>query len=82
MAMEKLKTPAVGLGITYAIGGDCYPYTIRQVSPSGHQFRADPDHVGDDLRTFTRRKDGTYMAQGAPYTFVYVGRKSSWDPSF
>lgn len=41
--MEHLKTPAVGMGITVAINGDSYPYTIQSVSESGHQFYATRD---------------------------------------
>lgn len=39
----RLFQPEPGMGISYSIGSDTYPYTIRQVSPSGHQFTATRD---------------------------------------
>lgn len=104
MKNSRYFTPTPGLGITYAINGDSYPYTIRRVSPSGHQFWAtrdrfiakpganepygESDKVGvfepeeTQERMFTRRRDGTYMAKGAPYVLVYEGRTYKQDPSF
>jgi hypothetical protein len=35
--------PIVGMGMTYHIGGDSYPYTVVRVSPSGKTFWAKPD---------------------------------------
>ena len=43
MKNSRYFTPTPGLGITYAINGDSYPYTIRRVSPSDHQFWATRD---------------------------------------
>ncbi len=103
--LTKLVTPpSVGDGITYAINGDSYPYTVVSVSGSGHRFEATPDniraHKNQDAyaegprralftsdpdghrRTFTRRRDGSYQAKGAPYVFVYAGRQYKQDPCF
>lgn len=41
--MTRLTTPKPGTGITYSINGDSYPFTIQEVSPSGHRFWATRD---------------------------------------
>ena len=37
------QKPEVGMGATYGIGSDCYPVTIIEVSPSGHQIKLQHD---------------------------------------
>ena len=90
---NSMTNPVVGMGITYAINGDQYPYTIRTVSESGHSFTATPDEETRspgifvpqetaEVRKFTRKADGRYAPVGQRFGFVYLGRRSERDPSF
>jgi hypothetical protein len=58
-------TPEVGLGIAYNINGDSYPYTIRKVSKSKHQFWATRDEFrakpGVDQAYTEGDKEGVFV---------------------
>jgi hypothetical protein len=43
MANDETTKPVVGMGMTYNIGGDSYPYTITRVTKSGKTFWAKAD---------------------------------------
>lgn len=87
--MSDIFVPVVGMGITYQINSDCYSYTIRRVSKSGHQFWASADRGTDPIdipedrwRKFVRVREGRYQPVGAPYVGIRTGRYSYQDPSF
>ena len=64
--MEKDLTPTIGMGCTYSIGGDAYPATIIEVSPSGHRIKIQMDKavvtsskgMGQEVYEITRDTDG------------------------
>jgi hypothetical protein len=69
--------PRVGTGCSFGYGNDCYPGTIVEVSPSGHQLK-----VRDDLHECTSGSfqqgdwTGTYHTDSDGVVVVYTRRRS------
>lgn len=84
-------TPTVGMLATYGIGSDAYAMVITAVSRTGHRVEAmhiadetDPTSIlGNQVRTFTRRRNGKYRSVGANYDHLGLGYARNYrDPSF
>jgi len=63
MEWEEVDEPVhVGDGVSYGIGGDAYPYTVRKISPSGKTvWCSRDDFKGDGNNTYAEAtKSGTF----------------------
>lgn len=84
--------PQVGDGCHYGIGSDRYPFTVVEVSKSGHRVVVENDKARGglyvvrsgnlDAKVFTRRADGRYRPAGSKCGYLAPGRESYMDPDF
>lgn len=85
----------VGDGVTFSLGSDCYPMTVRRRTPTGKSLWASRDKVrakGDrklfipcnvhprEWVQFTLRDDGSYRPVGKDFGRLTPGRESHFDP--
>lgn len=86
------RAPEVGELATLYVGSDRYPFTVVEVSPTGHQIKLQARRARGQLscedpqgRTViaTRRRDGSYKERGSKHIHVGLGRAELYlDPSF
>jgi len=76
--------PCVGMPARFQIGSDFYQGTIVAVYRGGRSVEWQREHDRSDVKTFTRRADGSYWLRGCNHGRLYLGDDSptDLDPSF
>ena len=89
MRHGEVVTPEVGMGATYVVGSDRYPYTIVEVSKSGNRITVQSDreyaaegynYYSNQVFTYTPNTDGSlHILSYRKKNNVWreVGKKSS-----